>query len=111
MDTSKFKKEYLIINVPLIIIGLVLLFLPFFIADKSIVYYIGIVDRIFFGIWLIFNGIWNYLTDYYSILKNNKLHTNPKTSKWVWVLITILGMGFLVTAFMGYGFNNVQKPL
>ncbi len=111
MDTLKFKKEYLMINVPLILIGLFLLFLPFFIADRSIVYYIGIVDRIIFGLLFIFNGIWNYSTDYYSILKNTKPQTNKKTSKWIWVLIIFLGIGFLVTAFMGYGFNNVHKPL
>jgi hypothetical protein len=105
METFKFKKEYLFINVLLIMLGIGLLCASFFISDKSIVYYIGIIDRIIFGICFIFNGIWNCSTDYYSLINNNKFHTDKKTAKWPWLLIIAIGVGMLVTAFMGYGFN------
>lgn len=111
MNTEKFKKEYLIINIPLITLGIGLLFLSIFIKDRSAIYYIGIIDRIILGIWCIFNGIWNYFTDYYSNLKNNRFQKNKLPNKWSWWLLIIIGVGCLITAFMGYGFNNVQKPL
>jgi hypothetical protein len=66
---------------------------------------------IILGIWFIFNGIWNACTDYYSILKNNRFQKNKKTPKWAWWILFIIGDGCLITAFMGYGFNNVKKPM
>lgn len=111
METSKLKKVYLFINIPLISIFFILFFSPFFITDKGEVYYIGIIIRAILGIWCIFNGIWNSSTDYYSILKNNRFQKNKKTPKWAWGLLFIVGVGCLITASMGYGFNNVKKPM
>lgn len=63
------------------------------------------------GLWCIFNGIWNSCTDYYSILKYNRFQKNNTTPKWAWWILFIVGIGCLITAFMGYGFNNVKKPI
>jgi hypothetical protein len=71
---------------------------------------VGITARVVMGIWFIFNGIWNACTDYYSILKNNRFQKNDKTPKWMWWIIFALGIGCIITAFMGYGFNGVKKP-
>lgn len=112
METSKFKKIYLLINVPIMVIIFILLITPFFIIDKvAEVYYVGIVERIIFGIWCIFNGIWNACTDYYSILKSNRFQKGKRTPKWAWWLVFVLGIGCIITAFMGYGFNGVKKPI
>jgi hypothetical protein len=111
METSKFKKLYLLFNIPLISLFFVLLFSPFFIADKWVVYYIGIIDRVTLGIWCIFNGIWNSSTDYYSLLKNNRFQKNRRTPKWAWWLLLIVGVLCLITAYCGYGFNNIKKPM
>ena len=111
METSKFKKVYLLINLPLLLIFFILLFPSFFITDNGAVYYIGIIARVILGIWCVFNGIWNYFTDYYSILKNNRFRKNKKIQKLAWWLLFILGVGCLITAFIGYGFNNVNKPM
>ena len=111
METSKLKKVNLFINISLISIFLMLFFSSFFMTDKGMVYYIGIVTRVFLGIWCIFNGIWNSSTNYYSILKNDRLQKNKYTPKWAWWLLFIVGVGCLITASMGYGFNNVKKPI
>lgn len=111
MESTRLKRVYLVINIPLMAIFFILFFSPFFISDKMAVYYIGIIARIILGIWCIFNGIWNSSTDYYSILKNNKFQSNKKIEKRVWWLVFILGVGCIITAFMGYGFNNVKKPM
>lgn len=112
METTKFKRAYLLINIPLTLIFFTLLIIPIFIIDKvANVYYVGIIARITMGIWLIFNGIWNACTDFYSIFNNSKYQKDYKTHKWIWWLIVILGIGCLITAFMGYGFNGVKKPM
>lgn len=108
--TLKYKKEYLIFNIPLIIIFLALFISPFFIRDRWVIYYCGIAARFILGIWCIFNGIWNSFTDYYSILKNNKYYKDKKTPKLAWLLLLVVGLVCIITAFMGYGFNNVSRP-
>ncbi len=111
METFKFKKVNLMINIPLISIFFILFFSAIFITDKFAVYYIGIIVRIILGIWCIFNGIWNSSTDYYSLLKSKWFVKNKETPIWGWWLLIVLGIICLVTASMGYGFNNVEKPL
>lgn len=111
METLKFKKQYLFINISLITIGIALTVIAITITDRTVIYYIGIVNRIVYGICFIFNGLWNYLTNYYSITNNNKFHADKEAPKWPWLLIAALGIGMVVTAFMGNGFNGVQKPL
>jgi purine-cytosine permease-like protein len=111
MEQFKFKKLYLSINVLLIIFAIGLLVTSIAISDRSAVYYTGIVERIVFGILLIFNGIWNCSPNYYSIANNSKNPAGKTTPKWPWVLIAALGIGMIVTAFMGYGFNGVNKPV
>lgn len=112
MESSKFKKLYLLINIPIILIFFILLVTPIFIINKvADVYYVGIAARIIMGIWCVFNGLWNGFTDYYSLLKNNRFQKNTKTPKWAWLLIFIVGVGCIITAFMGYGFNGVRKPI
>lgn len=111
MGTSKFKKINLLINIPLMLIFFILFITPFFIGKGIEVYYIGIICRIIMGLWCIFNGIWNAFTDYYSILKNNIFQKNKNTPKWAWLILLVLGIGCIITAFMGYGFNNVKKPM
>lgn len=112
VEISKYKKLYLFINTPIMFVFSILLITPFFIIDKVVdVYYVGIVARIIMGIWFIFNGIWNACTDYYSILKNNRFQNNNKTPKWMWWIIFAFGIGCIITAFMGYGFNGVKKPM
>jgi len=111
METSKLKRVNLLVNVPILTLFFVSLFLPFFISDRLAVYYIGISARILLGIWCIFNGIWNACTDYYSILKVGIYQHKRKVPKWAWWLIFILGIGCIITAFMGFGFNNVKKPM
>lgn len=110
MESFRYKKLYLMINIPLILIFFILFFTPFFINDRGTLYYTGIIDRYTIGIWCVFNGIWNSSTDFYSILKTNQIQKNKKVPKWTWWFLLILGVGFLITAYMGYGFNNVQKP-
>jgi hypothetical protein len=90
-------------------LGIGLLGISLFISDRSAVYYIGILDRIVFGIFFIFNGLWNCITGYYSIV-NYKVQADKTAPKWPWLLIIVIGMGMFITAFMGYGFNNVSKP-
>ena len=110
MEREKAKKLYLLINIPIIALLFILFFTPLVITDNgTVIYYIGIVCRVILGLWCIFNGIWNSCTDYYSILKNNRFQKNNTTPKWAWWILFILGIGCLITAFMGYGFNNVQK--
>ncbi|GKU25036.1 hypothetical protein [Clostridium folliculivorans] len=112
METSKFRKLYLLINIPIIVLFSIILITPLSIIDRvADVYYVGIVTRIIMGIWFIFNGLWNGCTDYYSFLKNNRFQKNTKTPRWIWLLLFILGVGCIITAFMGYGFNGVKKPL
>lgn len=111
METSKFKKKYLLINIPLMVLFLTSLLLPLVITDRWAIYYFGIAARTLLGIWCIFNGIWNAYTDYYSLLKLNMFQKNKRTPKWGWWLILILGIGCIITALMGFGFNNVKKPV
>ncbi len=112
METSEFKKIYLLINIPLILICFILFVMPFFIIGKRTeIYYIGIIFRATLGIWCIFNGIWNAFTDYYSILKNNRFQKNNDTPKWKWLVLLFLGIGCIITAYMGYGFNSITKPI
>lgn len=111
METLKFKNQFLTINIPLIFLFLILLISPFFVSDKMSIYYIGIADRIILGIWCIFNGIWNACTDYYSVFKNNRFQKNNKTPKWAWWIVFIVGVGCIITASLGYGFNNATKPI
>jgi hypothetical protein len=109
--TTKFKKTYLLINIPVMLIIFILLITPKSVIDKvTDVYYVGIITRIITGILCIFNGIWSTFTNYYSIA-NYKSHADKNVPRWPWVLIIILGIGMLVTAFMGYGFNGVKKPM
>ncbi len=105
MGKEKAKELNLMINIPTLIIICILFFSPLVLTNGAVLYYVGIVLRIIIGLWCIFNGIWNASTHYYSILKNNA------TPHWAWWLFVVLGIGCLVTAFMGYGFNNVQKPI
>ena len=80
METKKYEKLYLWINIPMI--SFVFLVVPFLVIGKVFeVYYIGIISRIILGIWCVFNGIWNGFTDYYSILKNNRFQKNNNTPK------------------------------
>lgn len=90
----------------------ILLITPFFITDiVADIYFVGVAARIIIGIWFIFNGIWNSCTDYYSILKNNRFQKNNKTPNWMWWIIFALGVGCIITALRGYGFNGVKKPV
>jgi len=110
METKKYEKLYLWLNIPMICF--VFLVAPFLVISKVFeVYYIGIISRIILGIWCVFNGIWNGLTDYYSILKNNRFQKNNNTPKWAWLILIVVGIGCLITAYMGYGYNNVAKPM
>jgi len=111
METSKLKNVYLFINISLISIFFILIIYSFFITNEWKEYYIGIISRSIFGIWCIFNGIWNIYKDNYSVLKDRRFQRNKKTPKWAWWLIFIVGVGCLITAFMGYGFNYVNKPM
>lgn len=111
MGNEKAKKFNLLINILTIAVMFILFFTAFVITNGTVIYYIGIVFRVILGLWCIFNGIWNLCTDYYSILKNNRFQKNNPTPKWAWWILFILGIGCLITAFMGYGFNNVQKPI
>ncbi|MDF2820864.1 MAG: hypothetical protein K0R15_1305 [Clostridiales bacterium] len=107
MEKVKYKKIYLVINIPIILMFLILLFTPLFLIDKVQIYYAGIFTRLTIGFWCIFNGIWNGWTNFYSIFKinpKNKIH------KWSWYVILVMGIGFLVTACMGYGYNGVENP-
>ncbi|GFP76199.1 hypothetical protein [Clostridium fungisolvens] len=111
METSKFRKLYLLINIPIMLLFFILLITPIFITDRLAIYYVGIAARILLGIWCIFNGLWNSCTDYYSFLKNNRFQKNNKTPRWAWFLLLIVGVECIITAFMGYGFNGVKKPI
>lgn len=112
METKKYKKLYLFINIPVVLMFFILFITPFFIISKiTYVYYIGIVFRIIIGIWCIFNGIWNGCTDYYSFLKTNRFRKINNAPKWAWLVLLVVGVGCLITAFMGYGFNGVTKPM
>ncbi|GFZ29907.1 hypothetical protein CSC2_04330 [Clostridium zeae] len=112
MEQSKFRKLYLLINIPMILLFSIILIAPLSVIDRiTDVYYVGIVARIILGIWCVFNGLWAACTDYYSFLKNNKFQKSNKTPKWIWLLILILGIGCIITAFMGYGFNGVKKTI
>ncbi|MBK1813304.1 hypothetical protein JHL18_22030 [Clostridium sp. YIM B02505] len=111
METSKFRKLYFLINVPIILLFFILSITPIFITDRLAIYYVGITARMIMGVWAIFNGLWNGCTDYYSFLKNNRFQKNDKTPKWIWLLLFIVGVGCIITAFMGYGFNGVKKPV
>lgn len=106
----KFKKEFLLINVPLMFVFIVLFASPLFISNRVAIYYIGICDRVILGIWCIFNGVWNACTDYYSIFKSNRFNKRNKAPKWAWWFVFILGVLCIITAYLGYGFNNVMKP-
>ncbi len=108
---KKAKVLNLFINIPTIVVMCVLFFAPLVITNGTLSYYIGIVLRVTMGLWCIFNGIWNSYTDYYSILKNNRFQKNNTTPNWAWWLLLVVGIACLITAFMGYGFNNVQKPI
>lgn len=111
MEMEKYKRLYLWINIPLILIILIPLIGSFLISSRrDIIYYAGIVCRSALGVWCIFNGIWNSTNDYYSILKNNRFQRNSKTPRWAWLLLLIIGIGCLITAYAGYGFNGVKKP-
>jgi hypothetical protein len=94
------------------LVFLILIITPIFVIDKAAnMYYVGIIARIIMGIWSIFNGLWNACTDYYSIFNNSKYEEDYKSHKWVWWLLILLGVGCLITAYMGYGFNGVKKPI
>ena len=111
MGHEKDKKLNLVINITTISVMFLLLFTSFVITNSTAIYYLGIVCRMIMGLWCIFNGIWNSCTDYYSILKNNRFQKNNTTPKWAWSILLIVGIGCIITAFMGYGFNNVKKPI
>jgi hypothetical protein len=111
METPKFKKINLLVNIPILTVFFISLFSLLYITDRWAVYYIGIASRVLLGIWCIFNGIWNACTDYYSILMVGIYRHNKKIPKWGWWVIFILGIWCIITAFMGYGFNNVEKPI
>ena len=106
---KKYRRLYLWINIPIMLVMLILFISPFFIVSKNL-YYIGISFRIITGIWCIFNGIWNVFTDYYSIFKTNRFRKINSVPKWGWWVVLVVGIAFLITAYMGYGFNNIQKP-
>lgn len=108
MKKKNEKYIYLTFNILTLTLFFILFFIPLLLAGNGIVkYYIGIACRIIFGIWCIFNGLWNSCTNYYSILRNK----SKNAPKWAWWIVFILGIGCLITAFMGYGFNNVEKPI
>jgi hypothetical protein len=110
MGTTKYKKLYLRINIPIMLIFFLLIIAPFFVKDRgNTVYYIGIVARIIMGIWITFNGLWNACTNYFSILNLSKNQNDRESHKWVWWIFVLLGIGCIITAFMGYGFNGVRK--
>lgn len=111
MEIVKVKKLNLLINISTSTVIFLLLFTSFVITNGTVIYYLGIICRVIMGLWCIFNGIWNSCTDYYSILKNNRFQKNNTTPKWAWWILFIVGIGCLITAFMGYGFNNVKKPI
>ncbi|WP_434799550.1 hypothetical protein [Terrisporobacter vanillatitrophus] len=111
MGKEEAKKLNTLVNIPTIAVMLILFFIPFVITNGTVIYYIGIVLRVIIGLWCIFNGIWNSCTDYYSILKNNRFQKNNTTPKWAWWILLVVGIGCLITAFMGYGFNNIEKPI
>jgi hypothetical protein len=111
MEILKFKRAFLLVNILLIFIFFILFVSSLFISDKMSVYYIGIADRVILGIWCIFNGIWNACTDYYSIFKSNRFEKRNKTPQWAWWFVFIVGVGCIITASLGYGFNNVTKPM
>ncbi|ERI93838.1 hypothetical protein HMPREF1982_01412 [Clostridiales bacterium oral taxon 876 str. F0540] len=111
MEALQYKKIYLYINVPIIILIFVLLFSPIIITDRLAVYYMGVAVRMLLGIWCIFNGVWNACTDYYSILKLKIFQNNKVTPSWAWWLIFMVGVICVITAFMGIGFNNIKKPV
>lgn len=111
MEIVRAKKLNLLINISTIAVIFLLLFTSFVITNGTVIYYLGIICRVIMGLWCIFNGIWNSCTDYYSILKYNRFQKNNTTPKWAWWILFIVGIGCLITAFMGYGFNNVKKPI
>ena len=110
LNFKKSKKLYFMINIPMICFLLIIA--PLLIITKvAEVYYVGIISRIILGVWCIFNGLWNVSTEYYSIFKTNlflKINNHPK---WVWWIVVIIGVICLITAFMGYGYNGVKKPI
>lgn len=110
MRNEKAKKLNLVVNIASISVMFLLFFTSILITNGAAKYYLGIVCRVLIGLWCIFNGIWNSYTDYYSILKNNRFQKKNTTPKWAWWILIIFGIGCLITAFMGYGFNNVSKP-
>jgi hypothetical protein len=92
------------------IIFILLLIAPFFVKDEgNIIYYIGITARIIMGVWMIFNGIWSACSNYYSIFNLNGNQNKIQSHKWVWWILILVGVGCIITAFLGYGFNNVSK--
>jgi hypothetical protein len=111
METLKFKEEFLLINIPLMFIFFILFVSPIFISDKMTIYFIGIADRVILGVWCIINGIWNACTDYYSFFKINRFEKINKIPQWAWWFVFIVGVGCIITAFWGDGFNNVTKPM
>ena len=111
METLKYKKANLLFNIPIMVIILIAVLTPLSIVNKvAEPYYVGIATRIILGIWCTVNGIWNACTSYYSILKPSKSNEDPNTHKWIWWIFVALGIGCLITAFMGYGFNGITKP-
>ena len=110
MVNKRYKILYLCINIPMICY--VFLIGPFLVIGKVFeVYYIGISSRITLGIWCIFNGVWNGWTEYYSIFKTNRFKKINNSPNWTWWIVFIVGIACLITAYMGYGYNNVGKPI
>ena len=110
METRKYKYLYLWINIPMICC--VFLVAPSLVVGKVFdIYYIGVISRVILGVWCIFNGIWNGGTNYYSIFKTNRFRKINNSPKWAWWIVFIVGIACLITAFMGYGYNNVGKPM
>ncbi len=97
---TKFRRIYLGANVFVVGLMLILIVLAVVLPDRAAIYYIGLAARTLLGLLLIYNGIWNACTGYYSLSKFNSM------PKWVWWVLLVFGIAVIITVFMGYGFNT-----
>jgi len=99
IETKKHKILYLCITIPMIYFVIVIA--PLMILTKvGEIYCVGIISLIIFGLWCVFNGIWNACTDYYSVFKTEKFQKIKNCPKWVWWIVFIVGVLAIVTAFI-----------
>lgn len=102
VDSKRYKKLYIIINVLQMAAAFLLLMSAMLVRDNKTLYVIGIIVRMNLGLWCVINGVWNYFTRFYSFKRFKKI------PRWGWLLLILIGIMCIVTAFMGYGFNNVE---